>query len=347
MNRREFLKCAFLAGVPVPFGDYDFLKDYGDYRSIRPIKNNKFARIVSCSDAKCVTGNYAIDAERAANLVRKALLEYTRRQTVKDAVRSLFPVFKESLRVSIKINTASWGMPSHRVVAETLSACLVEGGLKPDNIIIWERAEKTLRGGGYAPRTGKGLVKILATDTKGYGYDERSRVKIGDTRVYLTYIITRHSDCLINIGVMKHHFITGITGTMKNMYGAMPLLDEPIMAGPLNLVKFHLNGCDPYIGELNAAVAHRVPTVLYVCDALVGSWSGGPWGPPQWIQNEILLGNDPVALDTISLYRVEAMRKRRGLSPVLARSGHIRTAAAIGLGTNNPGQIEMIHSKIE
>ena len=347
MNRREFLRLSFLAGVPPLFKDYEFLKDSRDYSSIRPVRSQKHARVVACRDNRCVSRNFQIDAGRAAALFRKALLAYTGRPSVRAAVRGLFPKFRDSVRVSIKVNTASWDLPSHRVVAEAIASCLVEAGVKPEGISIWERAEKTLQGGGYRLSRSAGAVRVIATDTPGYGYDESATATVNGIRLPLTSILTRHSDYLINLSVMKHHFISGVTGALKNMYGCVPLLDRPFLIGPYGLLKFHLNNCDPCVGELNDAILRRVPTILYVCDALLGLYEGGPWGPPQWVQNELVLSDDPVALDMISLYRVEKRRRDAGLSPVMGNAGHLRTAALMGLGTNNVDNIDFSLKLVE
>jgi uncharacterized protein (DUF362 family) len=340
MNRREFLRLSLCAGVPPLFGEYDFLKGSRDYASIRPVRSQKHARVVSFRDGRCVSRNFTIDAGRAAALFRRGLLEYTGKRTIREAVRGLFPKFREDARVSIKVNTASWELPTHRVIAESIASCLVEAGVKPDGILIWERSEETLKGGGFAPTRAPGAVKVVATDTPGYGYDESRIETVRGVSVPLTSILTRHSDYLINLSVLKHHFIAGVTGALKNLYGCIPLLDRPFLIGPYGLLKFHLNNGDPCIGELNDIIARRVPTILYVCDALLGSYEKGPWGPPQWVQNEILLSHDPVALDTISLYRIEKRRRDAGLSPVMGNAKHVRTAALMGLGTNNVENID-------
>jgi uncharacterized protein (DUF362 family) len=341
MNRRQFLQSVIAAALPAALGDYDFLKSYDDYRCIRPVRSVKLARVVSFTDPLCVSRDFTINDERASRLLRAALLEYTRKPAMALAVRSLFPKFHEGIRVSIKINTASWYMPTHRVLAETMAACLVEGGVKPDNIIIWERAEDTLTGAGYAIKNVKGAVKTIATDTPGYGYDESKSYRVNGASVYLTSILTRHSDYLINLGVLKHHFLAGVTTAMKNLYGVMPLLDRPLLAGPVNLLKFHINACEPSISELNAVIADKIPTALYVCDGLLGMYNDGPWGTPQWAQNEIILSDDPVALDTLSLYRIEKMRRDVGLPPVMNKALFLRRSAAMGLGTNDPKNMDI------
>lgn len=346
MNRREFLSMALCAGAPAILGEYDFLKEYSDYSVITPVRSAKRARVVSIRDPLCVSRGYAIDRARAERLFRKALLEYAGKPSIREAVRSLFPGFRENARVSIKVNTASWELPTHRVVADAIASCLVEGGVKPDAIAIWERSEETMKGGGFTPGHAPGAVKVIATDTPGYGYDESRIETVNGVRVPLTTILTRHSDYMINLSVMKHHFIAGVTGALKNLYGCIPLLDRPLLIGPCGLIRFHLDGGARCIAELNDIVSRTVPTILYVCDALMGSYSKGPWGPPQWVQNEIVLSNDPVALDTISLYRIAKRRRSLGMPPVIGNAGHVRTAALMGLGTNNMNNMDIIYKNM-
>jgi len=347
MYRREFLKIACGALMPDFLGQYDFIKGYCDYTFIKPVKNRKYARIVSCSDPACVSRDFTINDERASRLIKTALLEFTGKNNVRDAVQSLFPKYHDHLKVSIKINTASWEMPSHKILAETLASCLVQAGLKPDNVIIWERSEGTMAGAGYATINKKGSVKTIATDTPGYGYDESRSYSVHGVPVYLTSILTRHSDYMINLGVLKHHFLAGVTTAMKNLYGAIPLLDRPVLAGPLTLLRFHLNACEPYISGINTLVAEKVPTILYVCDGLLGMYNDGPWGPPQWVQNEIMLSNDPVALDTLALYRIEKKRRDAGLPPIMNKALFISRSAAMGLGTNDPSHMDIVYRTVQ
>lgn len=65
---------------------------------------------------------------------------------------------------------------------------------------------------------------------------------------------------------------------MKNLYGTVSLLDRPFLTGLPGVLRFHLNACDPCVAEVNALVAEKVPTVLYVCDGLFGMYNDGPWG---------------------------------------------------------------------
>jgi len=346
MDRRNFLKGAMFGIAPIVLPDMYFLKEYEDYKLIEPVQNQKYARVVSYSDPACVASDFTINNERASGLFKKALMEFTEKTNVKEAVISLFPEFRTDLRVSIKVNTASDTIPSHPIIADTIASYLVEAGLKPDNIIIWEREEGTLKSSGYQIVNEPGKVKVIATNTQGYGYDESRSEKAHGVSVYLTSILTQHSDYQINLGVMKHHWFTGAAVCMKNHYGSIPLLEKPTAIGPIDILRLHLNACDPYMSELYVVIEEKVPTVLCVCDGLLGAYNNGPLGPPQWVQNEILLSKDPVAIDTLALYRIEMKRKLIGLPPLLNKAMYVRTSAHMGLGTNNPKNMEIIRKSL-
>ena len=148
MNRREFLKLSFLAGVPTLFKDYEFLKDSRDYGSIKPVRSQRHARVVSCRDTRCVSKNFLIDAGRAAACCAGRCLRTPARPHRPRCGAG--PVSRSSAtawRVSIKVNTASWDLPSHSVVAEAIASCLVEAGVKPEGISIWEARGKDAAGG--------------------------------------------------------------------------------------------------------------------------------------------------------------------------------------------------------
>ena len=53
---------------------------------------------------------------------------------------------------------------------------------------------------------------------------------------------------------------------------------------------------------------------------------------------------DPVALDSYGLDIVDTKRRETGLHSVRTHAGYIRTAAGLGLGTDNLGDVEIVRS---
>lgn len=342
MHRRSFIKNVYVGGLAFALPEFSFLKDFSDYEYIEPVKTQITSRVAAETDPYCVNEEFHIDEKRATQLLFKAIKTLTGIADLSAGVKSLFPSFSPNLRIAIKLNLASGEMPSHLFLAAALADALVTAGLKPENIIIWERGESSLKRAGFPIVNSPGKVKIIGTDTPGFGFNTSREYRVNKIPLFLTSILTSHTDYQINIGVLKHHWMAGIATVLKNVYGAVPLLDNVKMTGVMNVAKMHFNYCDPCIAELNEVVEEIAPTVLYICDGLLGMYNNGPLGPPQWVQNEIMVSHDPVAIDTLSLYRIEKKRREIGLPPVITRARYIRTAARCGMGTNNPENIEII-----
>jgi hypothetical protein len=133
------------------------------------------------------------------------------------------------------------------------------------------------------------------------------------------------ADYIVNISVLKNHGGAGVTLSLKNHYGTCN--------APSYL---HGNNCDPYIPALNALAPIRGKQTICICDALLGIYSGGPGGNPQFTANKLIFSRDPVALD----YCGRELLGENGCS-TLGKAHHIDTAAGApyNLGTNDPEQI--------
>jgi len=214
------------------------------------------------------------------------------------------------------------------VVAERLQAM----GIPARNIIIWDRSADELRAAGYDLEPGPSAVQCTS-----HGGDWDAPVESGVWRGRFAKLLTQHTSALINMPVLKDHGIAGVTCALKNHYGS---IDNPGSC--------HGNNCDPYIADINAHAAVTSKTRLIIADATRVCWDQGPVPTDLdrvvWAYNGVLLGQDPVALEYQGLQIIEAKRAEAG-APSLARSGrwpkHIASAAARGLGTDDPAQMEI------
>lgn len=94
-------------------------------------------------------------------------------------------------------------------------------------------------------------------------------------------------DVLINLPVLKTHFITGVSVCMKNLKGCIPPAQKRYM---------HEVGVNKSVADLNAILT---PT-LNIVDGIIGSEGLGPKeGHPVGL-GVILAGADPVAVDAVS-----------------------------------------------
>ena len=125
---------------------------------------------------------------------------------------------------------------------------------------------------------------------------------------------------LINIPVLKDHDGAGVSIALKNMYGVIH-----------NPNKYHPNGCDPYIADVNMLPEIRAKLRLHICDATTACLRGPGFKPEfTWQQNALIMSQDPVALDQTGWQIIERKRAEKGLKTLTAEGRaprYIATAA--------------------
>ncbi|HUI91849.1 MAG TPA: DUF362 domain-containing protein [Chitinivibrionales bacterium] len=243
------------------------------------------------------------------------------------AWESLFPGLTASSLIGIKVNTLGGSNVSTRpevVTAIVSSLTAMLGGTFPayQIIIFDDRAPGSqMAAAGFPLRNVKGTSRIASasfntTLNDGVPVSQQepgsalwgSTVNIAGTDKRLTAIFEA-VDFLINVPVLKDHAQSGISFSMKNLYGI-----TDIWNGPATL---HDTMCSPSIPALYQAV-RAIPNArtgasklaLIVGDALQGCFSGGPDGPPTCQPNSIVVGTDPVAIDTWALKTINALRAK-------------------------------------
>jgi hypothetical protein len=127
--------------------------------------------------------------------------------------------------------------------------------------------------------------------------------------------------------------MAGISLAMKNHYGTF---DKP--------GSFHSGRIARGMAELNALPPIKDRTRLIIGDALTvstRSWRTGVKG------DSILASFDPVAHDTAGLQVYSSIMRSEGLNPEGAErlaSGWLANGAELGLGTNDPDDIELVEA---
>src|ERR1039457_703500 len=111
---------------------------------------------------------------------------------------------------------------------------------------------------GFHVSTGGNRVQCFGTDQVDY---EQELVTHGSVGSRLSKILTQRCNVLINVPVLKDHDGAGVTIALKNMYGVIH-----------NPNKYHPNGCNPYIADLNMLPEIRTRMRLTICDATTASY---------------------------------------------------------------------------
>ncbi len=350
-NRRHFLKGAALGSFLSPLFPAcgPLLNVAGTVFSrpgtpVRPIVSQIKSTVTMVSHRRAVHSETQIDEAVVLSMLEEGLIAQVGKATVEECWLEIFPSLKASDVIGLKINSGSH-LPTHRELVNAIIASLLKAGIKENNIIVWDRCDTFASEGlikcGYKINCSDKGVRYMATNMEGVGYDKDVRLSVPSAKISfpLTRIISQYCDYLISVPVLKGgRGAYGVTGSMKNYYGAIPLGDRP---NPIKISLMHSNNASPQIAEVYSHPLIRDKTKLCIYDALLGRFSGGPAGRPQFINNQLILGTDPVAVDYQGLMIVEKERAKRGLPSVMAYPGYIQNAAEMGLGTNNPEQIDL------
>jgi uncharacterized protein (DUF362 family) len=238
--------------------------------------------------------------------------------------------------VGLKVNClAGKGGSTCVTLVDAICERLQQAGVRQENIIVWDRLNEDLESAGFRPTSRSGRIRYMGNDVLGY---ETALSIHGSAGSLLSKTLTQLCDAVINLPVLKDHGIVGVTLALKSMFGVIH-----------NPNKYHPNAGDPYVADVNMLPAIRQKVRLTIADALTAQYEGGPTYMPQWSwpYNGLLVGQDPVALDTVGWQIIEKKRVEKGMKPLKEMKRepqYIATAAdpQHRLGTNDPSRIERL-----
>ena len=331
-DRRSFLTSCLAGAVGLAVGDRSFPAGAAEPSAIptRP-------RVVVAQDAHLRNSSGKVDPGRVLGLLDHAMQNL---YGVSDPAQPWARIVRSGQRVAIKVNTLGGrGLSTNVQLVEAICRRLQASGIRPKDITVWDRDSWEMERAGFSIRTGGSQAQCFGTDRMGYSDD---LAEFGSVGSRLSKILTERCDVLINVPVLKDHDGAGITIALKNMYGVIH-----------NPNKYHPNGCNPYIADVNMLPAIRAKQRLIICDATSACFEGGPAFKPEftWQPNILLVSQDPVALDHTGWQIIERKRAEKGLKTLAAaeRAPHyIATAADADhrLGTNDPRRITVIETRV-
>ena len=321
-----------------------------DLLSLRSSTNIQ-ARVVVVEDPKA-TFNFQPDNARVEMMVNRGITDLTGQTAVADAWRSL--VSTQDV-VGIKVASAAGSISGTRpaVVAAVIRG-LLEAGVPPQHIIIWDKHASDLRAAGFFKLAAKFGARVAGAAESGYDptnfYNPDTAVighlvwgdlefgKKGEgvgRRSFVSLLASRQMTKIISIAPLLNANDAGVCG---HLYGlALGSVD--------NTLRFEgdpdrLAVAVPEIYAL-PALADRV--VLNITDALIGQYAGGDKGLLQYseVPNQLWFSRDPVALDTLALKELD--RERRALDAAAFKPNLLlyTNAALLQLGVNDPAKIQV------
>jgi hypothetical protein len=321
-------------------------------------------RVIAVDHPGCIVSN-AYQAEPIRQMMRKGMVELTQAPSWHDAWRTLF---QKGDVVGIKVSPVGGpDLSSDGLVLREILAGLQEAGVTSGNVIVYSRYKKEIVTAGIDKWLPPGVrwdapsedYSEVQHDMGGYDenhFMEMALVKPGEDlddphmrRSYVSRIVTRQVNKIINLPVLKHHQSAGVTICLKNLsHGNVNNVNRSHITGTLN-------ACGIFIPSVVSLPVIRNKSVLQICDAVKAGYHGGPGGASRfmWEHKTLYFGTDPVALDKTGLKVLDAKRQEVGMAPIaLSRPDnashflncqveHIEIAGSLGLGVFDDAKIDL------
>ncbi len=215
LTRREFVKSTAAAAAAL-----GLMSRPGDARG--DSRYPYWGKVVAARDDSATDGP-RVNARVVASLLDEAVQALTDGR----GWEGIFPDVRPADRVAIKINAFRTGtLITHEEVLEGIAARLVELGIKPGHIVIFDGDSSASKISSLAMASVKSRgVKVLNTGNYALiaseGFDRNAAAAFAEGgAACLTRIITE-SNYLINVPVLKDHGVGGITFSLKNHVGSV------------------------------------------------------------------------------------------------------------------------------
>jgi uncharacterized protein (DUF362 family) len=271
-------------------------------------------------------------------LLDRAIASYTGRDKPIEAWKRIVPANLVSADkvIGLKVNgLGGKGICTHRALTMAIAERLQQIGVRPGNILVWDQNAHFLEACGFTINTDRSHILSYPSDQAGF---EEQPMTWGTVNVKLTKILSRECAMVINLPILKDHQLSGVTFSMKNMYG--------VVQRPFEL---HANGCNPAVADLNCIPTIREKVCFTIGDAMTSVYDGGPGFRPErlWHPNALIVGEDRVAVDHTAWQMIARKRAEVGMETLEAAGrppSYIVTAAdkAHNLGTNDPQRIHLL-----
>jgi len=293
VERREFLKRALYAGLPVLVG------------------GESMSRMLSGSP-RTVAG-----AAGSTIAVVKAASPEAGTDRAIDILGGMGRFVKKGSRVALLANTQSRhpGTYTKPEILRSLIRQCREAGAAKISCLSWLPL-KSWEASGLAAAVSEAGADLVISDLKDSSQFQAVSVPGGriikEVRLLKTYFL---HDVFINVPITKDHIGNKFTGAMKNLMGLnFPEVNRAFHTGDFKTVPDDIEHLDQCIVDLNKAV----PTHLCVVDATEIITTNGPFGPGILARpGKIVAGLDRVAVDAccasiLGLGAADVLMIRRG-----------------------------------
>ena len=292
------------------------------------------------------------DADVVQSMVNHGLTGLTGKTKISDAWRSL--VSTQDV-VGIKVFSAAGEISGTRpIVVAAVIRGLLDAGLPPKNIIIWDKHAADLRDAGFFKLAGQFGVRVAGATETGYdptNFYQPDTAVLGNLvwgdlefgkkgegvgrKSFVSKLVSRQITKIISIAPLLNYEPTGVYGHLYSL----------AMGGVDNTMRFDDNPdrLAVAVPEIYALPVLGDRVALNITDALIAQYEGGSHGLLQYssVLDQLWFSRDPVALDTLALKELERGRHFTDAPESKPDLELYSNAALLQLGVNDPAKIQV------
>ena len=283
-------------------------------------------------------------------MVRSGILKWTGKADLKAAWRSVVsPREVVGLKVYCHPGANTGTRPA---VVEAVVQGLLEAGLPPTNIIVWDKRLEELRAAGFTAMSERYGIRVAGSADAGYDekvfYDNSipGTLVAGDLefdlhgttsgrKSYVSKLVSRGMSKIISIAPLLNHNLAGVCGNLYSV--AMGSVDNTLR---FETAAQRLAQAVPEIYALPALSDH---VVLNITDALIGQYQGEQLSLLHYSTqlNQIWFSKDPVALDTLAVQELDRERQIMKVPSLGDNPDLFQNAALLELGVCDLAKIRL------
>lgn len=287
------------------------------------------------------TRSFVPQPEPIQGMVQNGIVAFTGKPDEKSAWLSLVST---NDKIGIKVYSTPGASGTRRPVVEAIAKGLINAGVPPKQITVWDRRLADLRQAGWFDLAERLGVRVAGAMEAGFDenhfyetallgklvYGDHEFGRKGDDagrRSFVSSLVTSNMTKIINVPPLLNHNLAGVVGCLHGL----------ALGGIDNTLRFEadpdrLATAIPEIFVLEP-IADRV--VLNIVDALISQYQGEERTLLHYssAMNELWFSRDPVALDILSITELAQQRKAADAPPLRTNLEIFTNAALLDLGT--------------
>jgi hypothetical protein len=307
------------------------------------------ARVVQV-DHPGATVDYLAQLPVVQDMVGRGMLQWTGKADLKAAWLS---VVSPTDVVGLKVFSHPGASGTRPAVVEAVVQQLLEAGLPSTNIIVWDKSLLDLRLAGFTDLADRYHIRLAGSADTGYDETVRYTNSILGTLIagdldfdlhgansgrysYVSKLLSSNITKIISIAPLLNHNLAGVSGHLYS-----PSIGSVDNTGRFIVSASRLAQAVPEIYAMRA-VGDKV--ALNITDALICQYLGEETSMLHYSTelNQIWIGKDPVALDTLAIQELDRERQANkdleshGDNPELYQN-----AVLLQLGVADPAKIKL------